>query len=144
MNTMSVMVKRPHIWRYLTTQVVKFFRMSDARRTSDRPFRRSRRSEPCGPFPGYSFTNSYLVGGHRPVCGPKVTNLLRFDGFRRRNRCIGLQPAGHRWRLLELLPVDEPVDNFLGWQMAERRLIWEGFSPGLFPFWVSGKKLAFF
>lgn len=23
-------------------------------------------------------------------------------------------------RLLELLPVDEPVDNFMGWQMAQR------------------------
>jgi hypothetical protein len=23
-------------------------------------------------------------------------------------------------RLLELLPVDEPVDNFMAWQMAQR------------------------
>ncbi|CAJ1401343.1 unnamed protein product [Effrenium voratum] len=32
-----------------------------------------------------------------------------------------LWPHGAQ-KLLELLPVDEPVDNFLGWQMAERRL----------------------
>lgn len=24
------------------------------------------------------------------------------------------------WRLLELLPVDEPVDNFMAWQIAQR------------------------